>query len=102
MARGGLTYLHRFDRHQNEIDCVVPVSISQSPRDWDLSVPPSSIVITTQAAKMSFVKLSERHPRMISGYGFCMTGRKGLALTGRQNGKNEQSTHDELSRPTFP
>ena len=66
------TGVHRADRHQNEINCVVPVPISQSPRNQVMvSVPPSAIVIITQFAKMSLLPLLKVHPHKIPGYGFC-------------------------------
>ena len=60
---------------------MIPVLVSQSPRDWmTLGVPPSSMVIITQFAKMSLVVLKKAHPGKISGCGFRVTRRKGSAL----------------------
>ena len=104
--REGLTSLQRADDHQNEDNYVIPIPISQGPRNQAmLSVPPSTTMNITQFSKMSLVVLTTQHPRAISGCGFRATGRKVSALPGtgteQKNMKNRRNTHAESPGETF-
>ena len=58
-----LAGFQRADDHQNKINCVVPVPVSENPRNLVmLSVPPSAMLNTTQFTKTRFVALLKTHP----------------------------------------